>query len=181
MDDIIKFSVLTLPSESLKFCPNCSIGLKEDDILLHFKECLLPTWQLKFLSKPKLFRFNDFKICPNCSKVFANDQALDKHRYFCDPSNSLSEFNTNAKPLLDNTQEFKRRRKKGKSQCPVCHKFFNETYLSYHMNVHTGERPFQCDQCSSSFKDPAALKAHTYTHTDYRPYKCDLCEDKAFR
>ncbi len=91
--------------------------------------------------------------CKSCSKLFASHDALSRH-------NLRSHF----------TEEriFK---------CPLCD--FKTTLaasLSRHVNLHTDNRKFICDQCGSCFHTLSALKEHTvYMHSNERNYSCEIC------
>ena len=44
--------------------------------------------------------------------------------------------------------------------------------LVNHMRVHSGEKPFKCEQCSKTFARTENLKIHKRTHTGDKPFKC---------
>ncbi|MTI11796.1 C2H2-type zinc finger protein, partial [Sansalvadorimonas verongulae] len=46
--------------------------------------------------------------------------------------------------------------------------------LTRHKRVHTGYKPFVCDQCKRSFTQSSDLTRHQRTHTGDKPFACDL-------
>ncbi|CAL4104158.1 unnamed protein product, partial [Meganyctiphanes norvegica] len=66
-------------------------------------------------------------------------------------------------------------------QCNQCGKGFSvKTNLSNHMKIHTGERPYQCSQCDKSLSRNSTLANHKRKHAGEKPYhQCRQC-DKAF-
>ena len=67
---------------------------------------------------------------------------------------------------------------KGLNKCGICEKqFASKSSLKYHMNKHTGSKPFECDMCKKTFGHPESLRNHLKTHLAPR-YECDLCLKK---
>ncbi|XP_054274230.1 zinc finger protein 236-like [Macrosteles quadrilineatus] len=65
-------------------------------------------------------------------------------------------------------------------QCSVCDKWFSkQTNLVRHMRVHTGEKPFNCKECSRSFSQKNSLDKHTTTvHSGEKQWSCSECPKK---
>lgn len=47
--------------------------------------------------------------------------------------------------------------------------------LTTHSRTHSGVRPYQCDNCTKSFKTVSQLIVHKRVHSGDRPHACDLC------
>ena len=64
--------------------------------------------------------------------------------------------------------------KKRRVECPNCKK--SVTNLAEHMRIHTGEKPYHCNQCNYSSIYSGDLTKHMHTHTGEKPFKCDQCD-----
>ena len=92
------------------------------------------------------FNFNPLKqihrtekafICPTCSKAFKTNCALVAHQQW--------HLDYDARSL----------------ECEYCDKkFFRKIALVEHLRVHTGERPFKCDQCDYAATTDGNLRKH---------------------
>lgn len=77
-------------------------------------------------------------------------------------------------------------------QCRVCsHKFALKGPYENHLRIHTGEKPFKCDKCTSTFPSKESLSMFSYirfctwltvtlanhmrTHTGEKHLKCEIC------
>ncbi|CAH1777395.1 unnamed protein product [Owenia fusiformis] len=52
-----------------------------------------------------------------------------------------------------------------KWKCTICLKtFMQKCHLGYHMNTHTGHKPYVCSICNQGFPSPAGLSQHMKNH-----------------
>ena len=65
--------------------------------------------------------------------------------------------------------------------CYICEKTFTQSIeLVKHKRVHTGIKPYECEICLKTFSQSGYLSDHKRIHTGEKPYKCDICEKKVW-
>ncbi|XP_046385909.1 zinc finger protein 37-like [Ischnura elegans] len=120
-------------------------------------------------------------VCEYCGKAFAKDSTLREHvksiherkdKYVCEEC-GFQTFRAN------NLRVHIRMVHRGEFDnhvCPVCNAHVKQrSAFLEHMRAHTGERPFQCKLCPSSFACPARLTVHINSVHAPRSFPCDKC------
>jgi len=74
-------------------------------------------------------------------------------------------------------EEQKKFKLSGKLMCDECGKMYNDSSaLVTHKRTHSGERPFLCPKCPTTFSAQRSLNRHlTSSHMDVKPFSCSHC------
>lgn len=110
--------------------------------------------------------------CDHCPRIFARHFALERHLRAMHPATTIpndAESNTNPTDSAKTKKTYKR------GICPHCGRSFAQASLVIHIRRHTGEKPYQCDECQKGFPRRQDLVVHKRQHTGERPHVCTIC------
>ncbi|XP_026729202.1 gastrula zinc finger protein XlCGF17.1-like [Trichoplusia ni] len=60
--------------------------------------------------------------------------------------------------------------------CDVCGKLYRKDNLVRHLQLHSFELPYECQECPYRGRFMESLKIHMRTHTGDKPFSCNKCE-----
>ena len=113
----------------------------------------------------KLSELDTSCMCPLCGVKFSSVTNVREHIKLLHNESSTSSCESSHKP---------------DHSCPVCGTVLSRNYYVRHMRMHTGERPFKCDNCDKCYKQKKNLVRHVESfHNRRKGYICKTC-NKSF-
>lgn len=146
-----------------KILPRNNIGnennnARKNDIFKYFcKICKIKFANIIALQRHmKTHIVNNYK-CKECDQEFETNAILNEHISENHKGKITLIDNKNVENVLQNTQPSNNT----PAKCKICSKILKtQSYLSNHMRLHSGIKPFKCNQCKKAFRFLPNLRIH---------------------